>query len=42
MYWLSDLPAPDVTEDGKAWQVKALSDKSCFLILNNTESKIAL
>lgn len=42
MYRLSGLLAPDVTECDKAGQVKALSDKSCFLILNNIESKIAL
>lgn len=40
MYQLSDLQAPDVTEYDKAWRVRQLLDKSCFLILNNT--KIAL
>lgn len=42
MYQLSDLQAPDVTEYDKAWRVRQLLDKSCFLILNNTNIALEL
>lgn len=42
MYQLSDLQAPNVTEYDKAWRVRQLLDKSCFLILNNTNTALEL